>query len=193
MAIVQAGSPVLRHASHPVDPGTIGSPELEELIAALRAGLVETPGVGLAAPQLGVPLRVVLIQDPAEYLATVPEETLTDLERTAIEPYVLINPEIEPVGDDRRTFFEGCLSVDGYCALVERARTVRARWLDPAGRHHEAVRTGWHARILEHEVDHLNGILYVDRMFTRSFMTTANYAEWFHQPLDAVRAAFGLI
>jgi len=192
MVIVQTGAVVLRRPSRPVDPRAIGSAELGAVIAALQAGLTEVPGVGLAAPQLGIPLRVVLIQDPPQYLTRVPEERLAELERSPVEPYVLINPEIERIGDERRTFFEGCLSVDGYCALVERSRTVRVRWLDPDGGRHQEVRHGWHARILQHEVDHLDGILYVDRMFTRSFMTTANYAEWVHQPVEAVRAAFGL-
>jgi peptide deformylase len=192
MAIVQAGAVVLRRGARAVDPRAIGSPELASIIAALEAGLVEAPGVGLAAPQLGIGLRVVLIQDPPQFHTRVPEERLAELERTAIEPYVLINPEIERLGDERRTFFEGCLSVDGYCALVERHRSVRVSWLDPEGVRHEEVRHGWHARILQHEVDHLDGILYIDRMFPRSFMTTANYAEWVYQPLETVRAAFGL-
>lgn len=192
MAIVQAGAVVLRHPAQLVDPRALGSVEVSDLIDSLRAGLVEAPGVGLAAPQIGVPLRVVLIQDPPEFHTRVSEERLVELERTPVEPYVLINPEIEPVGDERRIFFEGCLSVDGYCALVERSRSVRVRWLDPEGEHHDEVYQGWHARILQHEVDHLNGILYIDRMYTRSFMTTDNYVEWVHQPLDAVRAAFGI-
>jgi len=193
LAIVQAGAVGLRRPSYPVDPRAIGSTELAQLIDALHAGLAATPGVGLAAPQIDIPLRVVLVQDPPEFHARVSEARLAELERGAVEPYVLINPELEAVGDERRTFFEGCLSVDGYCALVERARTVRARWLDPEGVHHEAQVSGWHARILQHEVDHLNGILYVDRMFTRSFMTTANYVDWVGQPLSVVRDAFGLV
>jgi len=192
VAIVQAGALGLRRPSYSVDPRAIGSAELTGLIDALRAGLEATPGVGLAAPQIGVASRVILVQDPAAFHARVTPERLAELERTPVEPYVLINPEIERVGNEGRSFFEGCLSVDGYCALVERHRSVRVRWLDPDGERHEAVRTGWHARILQHEVDHLNGILYVDRMFTRTFMTTANYADWVGRPLAEVRAAFGL-
>jgi peptide deformylase len=190
VAIVQVGAVVLRRPATSIDPRAIGSSELADVIDALEAGLVEAPGVGLAAPQIGVPWRVVLVQDPPEFHTRVSEARLAELERTPVEPYVLINPEIERVGDVRRTFFEGCLSIDGYCALVERCRTVRVRWLDPEGGHHDEVASGWHARILQHEVDHLNGILYIDRMYTRSFMTTDNYADWVHQPLDAIRAAF---
>ncbi|MDQ1398989.1 MAG: peptide deformylase [Acidimicrobiaceae bacterium] len=192
MTILQVGAAVLRRRADHVDPDKLTSPKLGELIEVLRAGLVETPGVGLAAPQIGVSLRVALIQDPPQFHARVSEDRLAELERTAVEPYILINPEIEPVGDERRTFFEGCLSVDGYCALVERAKTVRVRWLDPSGDYHEALQSGWHARILQHEIDHLNGILYVDRMLPRSFMTTLNYADWVDEPLDIVRAVFGV-
>jgi peptide deformylase len=192
VTILQVGAAVLRRRADHVDPDKLTSPKLGELIEVLRAGLVETPGVGLAAPQIGVSLRVALIQDPPQFHARVSEDRLAELERTAVEPYILINPEIEPVGDERRTFFEGCLSVDGYCALVERAKTVRVRWLDPSGDYHEALQSGWHARILQHEIDHLNGILYVDRMLPRSFMTTLNYADWVDEPLDKVRAVFGV-
>lgn len=193
MPIVQAGEPGLRRPSYAVERAAIGSPEMAALIDALVAGLEESPGVGLAAPQIGVPLRVVLVQDPPEYHARLSEGRLAELEREPVAPYVLINPELEAVGDERRMFFEGCLSVDGYCALVSRAHRVRVRWLDPSGAAHEAVRTGWHARILQHEVDHLNGILYVDRMYTRTFMTTAHYADWAHQPMEVLREAFGLV
>jgi peptide deformylase len=192
VAIVQAGSEVLRRPSRPVDVRDIGSPDLKDLIAALEAGLLEAPGVGLAAPQIGVARRVILVQDPAEFQVHVSPERLAERERTPVAPYILINPEVDPVGTERRTFFEGCLSVDGYCALVERARSVRVRWLDPEGRRHEAVQHGWHARILQHEIDHLNGILYVDRMFTRSFMTTDNFVQWAPQSLDVVRHALGV-
>jgi peptide deformylase len=70
---------------------------------------------------------------------------------------------------------------------------VRCRWLDPEGAAHEAVRTGWHARILQHEVDHLNGVLYVDRMYSRSFMTTVNHVEWVGRPIAEVREQFGIV
>ena len=191
--IVQVGDVVLRRPSYWVDPKAIGSPELARLIDDLRAGLAAVPGVGLAAPQIGVPLRVVLVQDPPEYHARITDARRDELEREVIEPYVLINPEIEAVGSERRIFFEGCLSVEGYCALVDRSRSVRCRWLDPDGETREVVRTGWHARILQHEVDHLNGVLYVDRMYSRSFMTAASNAEWVGRPIAEIREAFGIL
>jgi peptide deformylase len=191
VAIVEAGDLVLRRRAEPVAEGAIGSTEISELIDAMATALSDAGGVGLAAPQIGVPLRVVLVQDPPEFHTDIPSEVLVERERTEIPPYVLINPELELVGEETRTFFEGCLSIDGYCGLVPRARSVRVRWLDPSGTRHDAVRTGWHARILQHEIDHLEGVLYVDRVLTRTFMTTRQYRAWAQQPPDAVRHAFG--
>ncbi|MDP9074026.1 MAG: peptide deformylase [Actinomycetota bacterium] len=192
MAIVQAGDPVLRRLASPVAADRIGSDGMNQLIDALYRALAEVPGVGVAAPQLGVGLRVVLIQDPAEFQARVDPDRLIELEREPIQPYVLINPFLEVVGLDTRTFFEGCLSVEGYRGLVRRAATVRVRYLDVEGRQHDEIRHGWHARILQHEVDHLDGALYVDRMLTRSFMTDAHYVDWALQPTGAVFHTFGI-
>lgn len=192
MPIVQAGDPVLRAPARPVPAGAIGSVEVAEVIEALFAALEEVPGVGVAAPQIGVSRRIVLIQDPAEFHEGADRELLARHERSVIDPYVLINPELEPIGPSTRTFFEGCLSVDGYRALVERAHTVRVRWTDPRGERHEAVRQGWHARILQHEVDHIDGVLYVDRMLTRSLVSTDHYDHWGDHTTEAVRQAFGI-
>jgi peptide deformylase len=191
MPIVQTGDEVLRRRASEVPLADIGGAEAEELIAALHAALAETPGVGVAAPQIGVPLRVVLIQDPATFHESIPPERLRELERSPIEPYVLINPELELLGAETRTFFEGCLSVGvgDFRALVERHHSVRVRYIDPAGMQHEELRSGWHARILQHEVDHLDGTLYIDRMVSRTFMTNVHYERWVHAPTrDALRA-----
>jgi peptide deformylase len=86
---------------------------------------------------------------------------------------VLINPTLRPIGDERVTFFEGCLSVAGFAALVERWREFEVSGLDERGQRVTWRARGWPARILQHEVDHLDGTLYVDRMLTRSFGTLA--------------------
>ena len=192
MPIVQAGDPVLRHRATPVDHDQIGSRAVQELIAALHRALVETPGVGIAAPQIGVSLRVVVVQDPPDFHESVPPEWLAVLERTPIDPYVLINPELDRVGDEERTFFEGCLSIEGYRALVPRRHSVRVRYMTPQGDRQEETRSGWHARILQHEVDHLDGCLYVDRMLSRSLTSTAHYERWAHVPTHDVCSAFGI-
>jgi peptide deformylase len=189
--VIQAGDPVLRRVADELTMANIMTPETAGLIEELRVSLAEKPGVGLAAPQIGVSLRVVIVQDPDLFQSGLAPERLAQLERVPVEQYVLINPEVQALGDETRTFFEGCLSVDGYRALVRRSHRVRVRYLDPGGNQHEAVVSGWHARILQHEVDHLNGILYIDRMASRTFMNDEHYERWAHEPVDLISQVFG--
>jgi peptide deformylase len=188
--VIQAGDPVLRRVAEELTTEQIASPDTAELISELRVSLAEKPGVGIAAPQIGASLRVVLVQDPQAFQSGIAPERLAELERVPVEQYVLINPELEIIGTETRTFFEGCLSVDGYRALVRRAYRVRVRYLDSDGNRHEEIVTGWHARILQHEVDHLNGTLYIDRMSTRSFMNDEHYEYWAHESPDVVGRVF---
>jgi peptide deformylase len=188
--IVQVGEPVLRRRAQEVRPDQIGSESIYALLARMRVALRETPGVGLAAPQIGVGLRVALVQDLAEFHAGAPAEHLVEKEREVIEPYFLINPVLTPIGTERRWFFEGCLSVTGYVGAVGRHYEVHVRYLDPAGRTFERQVRGWHARILQHEVDHLDGTLYVDHLERRSLCSAKIFPELYgHLPTDEAVAA----
>jgi peptide deformylase len=106
---------------------------------------------------------------------------------------VIVNPVLRMVGDERATFFEGCLSVTGYVGLVERSREVEVTGLDEHGAAVTWRVRGWPARILQHEVDHLDGALYVDRMLTRSF-TTGEQAKALYagKPIAEIRRMLGL-
>ncbi|MBL9102299.1 MAG: peptide deformylase [Myxococcales bacterium] len=191
--IVQAGDPVLRARAAEVAPERIASPEIQDLIARMIAAMREAPGVGLAAPQLGVSLRILVLEDTAERMARLTPVEIAEREREALPVRVFINPELRPIGEARRTFFEGCLSVDGWAALVERHHEVEVRGLDERGRPHAMHVRGWPARILQHEVDHLDGTLYVDRMVSRSFSTGPQARERFGgRPIAEVLRAFGL-
>ncbi len=148
------------------------------------ATLAEVPGVGLAAPQIGESRRVVVVQDLPAFHETIPLDRMSERERTPIEPYVLINPRISPVGDATRTFFEGCLSVKGYVGAVERHLEVDLDFVDPAGHEHRRRVRGWHARILQHEVDHLDGRLYIDRMDPRTFCSQEEFPNYAGMPVD---------
>jgi len=166
--VVQVGTPVLRQRATEVPATEVASDNIKELIALMWDTLEVVPGVGLAAPQIGDSRRVVVVKDPPEFVERLSEFTQVERDRVPIEPYILINPELTVIGTETRTFYEGCLSVEGYIAAVERFHEVGVRFLDIAGQvKRERVR-GWHARILQHEVDHLDGILYVDRMDTRT-------------------------
>jgi len=106
---------------------------------------------------------------------------------------VLVNPTIVEYSDDTVEFFEGCLSVAGFSALVKRSRRVAVEYLDERAQPQRVEAAGWFARILQHEIDHLHGTLYIDRMETRSFTSIENIGRhWKDLPVEAVRAALGL-
>lgn len=162
-----------------------------ELIAAMWETMHHAPGVGLAAPQIGLGIAVAVIEDRAE----VPPEIATERDRYPAPPRVLVNPSYLPVateGDESEVatadFYEGCLSVPGYQAVVRRARSVRLTCVDEDGRPVDELVPGWAARIVAHETDHLNGVLYLDRAFLRSLSSTGNLLDlWSGSPMSAVR------
>jgi len=159
----------------------------------MRTCMHDAPGVGLAAPQLGLPLQLAVIEDREEYHKEVPEALLKERERSPVPFHVIINPSIEEIGNDRAEFFEGCLSLSGFTALVPRARAVRVTCLDERGQHRVIEASGWYARILQHEIDHLAGTLYIDRMQTRSFTSMENLAAfWKGKPVEEVKSELEL-
>jgi peptide deformylase len=159
------------------------------LIEAMRECMHEAPGVGLAAPQLGLGLQLAVIEDREEYHKEVSEALLAERERRPVPFHAIINPILEEIGEERAEFFEGCLSVAGFSALVSRSRVVRVNCLDEWGVSRVIEASGWYARILQHEIDHLNGTLYIDRMRTRSFTTMGNLVEyWKGKPVSEVRS-----
>ena len=188
LPIVQAGHPVLRQRAAEYT-GQLGD-VLEDLLDAMVVTMRAAPGVGLAAPQVGVGLALAVLEDPG--LPVGYDTTADARERAPLPLRVLVNPAYEPVGDERVTFYEGCLSVDGYQAAVARHRAVRVRALDGAGARVDEVVTGWPARIVQHETDHLAGTLYVDRAETRSLCATATYAALWADEAVPRRAAGAL-
>jgi peptide deformylase len=177
LPIVAAGQPVLRQGTEPYD-GQLGPALLSRFVEVLRATMHAAPGVGLAAPQVGVPLRIAVIEDPAP----VPEQIALARGRVPQPFRVLVNPVYEPVGGNRAAFFEGCLSVPGWQAVVARHAEVRLRGTDEQGRTLDEVFTGWPARIVQHETDHLDGTLYLDRAEPRSLSTNEAAAALWAQP-----------
>jgi peptide deformylase len=168
LEIVQVGDPVLRHQARPLTREEIRAPEVQQLIELMRETMHNAPGVGLAAPQIGLALQLAVIQDTADVPAT---------ERTPVAFHVLVNPRLA-LGEERVEFFEGCLSVEGFQAVVPRARSVRVEALDHRGEPVVIEASGWYARILQHEIDHLNGKLYIDRMRGDTLATSKNYARY---------------
>jgi peptide deformylase len=193
LPIVECGHPILRRPAEPVGPSALGTSELQLLIAQMRATMEAAPGVGLAAPQVGVPLQLAVLQDGPERWGQLTEEERTARERNGLPFTVLINPALRPVDDgDSVSFYEGCLSVPGLTGVVDRHRAVYVEALDEHGQPVHRVFSGWAARIVQHEVDHLGGRLYLDRVETRSLSTTSNYAQlWAGRPLEDAAASLG--
>ncbi|NEB81221.1 peptide deformylase [Streptomyces sp. SID14478] len=183
LPIVAAGDPVLRRPAEPLD-GQLSDGLLARLIEAMRITMHAAPGVGLAAPQIGLPLRLAVIEDAAN----VPDEVSAARGRVPQPFRVLVNPSYEGVGERRAAFYEGCLSVPGYQAVVARHERVRLRALDERGSAVDEEFSGWPARIVQHETDHLGGTLYLDRAELRSLSSTQVSVERWAQPTPQLAA-----
>ena len=185
LKIVTVGEPVLRATSQMLSKEQILSPSIQNLIDYMRETVRDAPGVGLAAPQVGESLQLAVIEDRAEYHKNLTEAEMKERGRTAVPFHVLVNPVLEVHGESTATFHEGCLSLPGFTALVPRAKEVRVTGLDHRGEPRVIEASGWYARILQHEIDHLHGTLYIDRMHARSFSSLENYTRhWKDRSID---------
>ena len=193
LPIVECGDPVLRRPAEPVDPADLRTSELLRLIAQLRATMEAAPGVGLAAPQVGAGIQLAVLHDGPERWGQLTEEERTVRERNGLDFTVLVNPVLRLAGDPGQvSFYEGCLSVPGLTGVVARHRSVRVEALDQDGQPVDRVFSGWAARIVQHEVDHLRGRLYLDRVETRSLSTAGSYARlWAGRAPEEAAAALG--
>jgi peptide deformylase len=184
LKIVQAGEPVLRAQARQLTREEIISDEIQRLIRDMQETMRDAPGVGLAAPQVGVALQLAVIEDREEVLSSLPAQEIAEKERRPVPFHALINPEITLLGEDSADFYEGCLSLSGFSAVVPRARRVRVAYLDERGEPQSVEASGWYARILQHEIDHLRGTLYIDRMKTRTFTSLDNWSRfWKGKPI----------
>ncbi len=193
LPIVHAGEPVLRQQARALSPQEIRSKEIQNLISHMRETMRGAPGVGLAAPQIGISLQLAVIEDRKEYLKDVSAEQLKLRERRPVAFHVVINPRIHSNHDDQTAeFFEGCLSLPGFFAIVPRSHGVRVECLDSRGNSKTIDASGWYARILQHEIDHLHGSLYIDRMLARSLSSIDNWEKfWKGKPISEVRSELG--
>jgi peptide deformylase len=151
--VLKMGDPVLLQVAQPVE--RFDTPELRELLQDMKDTMASLDGAGLAAPQIGVSLQVVIFGVGKNPRYPQAEEV----------PFTeLLNPVLEPLSDDMEEGWEGCLSVPGMRGLVDRYTNLRYRGFDPKGEPVDRTVTGFHARVVQHEVDHLLGILYPMRI-----------------------------
>lgn len=152
--IVQLGHPVLKMQARPLEPAELTGDEVRTLLYDMRETLAASGGVGLAAPQVGVSVRLILA-------GSFPTPRSPD--RPVVPTAPLVNPRIVWASPETEAAWEGCLSFLEYRVRVVRAQAVRVAYLDVAGREQQLEASGFYARVLQHEIDHLDGILTLDR------------------------------
>jgi peptide deformylase len=170
LKIAKMGNPVLRAPAREVPDPT--QPQIRALVSDMVETMVDAGGVGLAAPQVHVPLRIVIFHPPAEPAEDAEEEAAEEA-APEVDPgqlTILINPRIEPLTEDTGLGWEGCLSVPGMRGIVPRFTRIRYSGLDLNGHPLSVEAEGFHARVVQHECDHLDGILYPQRMTDLRFL-----------------------
>jgi len=162
LKVARLGHPVLRDGARPLSVKEIAAPEMQRFIADMIDTMREYSVVGLAAVQVHEPIQVAVLEvsDNPRYP-----------EKAAVPLSVLVNPRIEPLAEDTEEDWEGCLSVPDMRGRVPRYVKIRVRALDERGRELDFIASGFHARVIQHEVDHLNGKVYLDRMDGLSTLT----------------------
>lgn len=192
LKILQAGDEVLRGKARELSRAEILGEETQALIQQMKNTMRDAPGVGLAAPQVGVPVRLAVIEDREEYHTRMTQAQLEERQRQPVLFHVVINPKIISTEDGTAEFFEGCLSVAGYMAIVPRSPAVTVEFLNERAEAVKVEARGWYARILQHEIDHLSGVLYIDRMHSRTLTTFENMERfWKDVKAAEVRAKLG--
>ncbi len=181
----QVGQPILRYKSKKVDLNEIKSFKTKEFINFMASTLRDAPGVGLAAPQIGLSKQIIILEDKSKYLEIIPKEIIKKQKRKPFSLKVLFNPTLEVINSKMDSWFEGCLSVDGYVAVVDRYSKVKIIAFDAKGEKVSLIAEGWMARILQHEIDHLNGNLFIDKMHSRSFMTVKYFNQYWRKKNDS--------
>jgi len=166
LPILEVPDPRLKQVSKPVDNF---DDQLKILVADMFETMYDAPGIGLAAIQVGIPLRVLVIDLQPEDPDAEPEPCNHDghhhhHQPTKKEPRIFINPEILDPSEEYSVYQEGCLSVPDIYADVERPARIRARWQDLDGNFHEEAMEGLMATCLQHEIDHLEGVVFIDHL-----------------------------
>ena len=169
LKVARLGHPVLRKPTRPLEPSELSGPAVQQLIDDMFETMHEYQGIGLAAPQVHESLRLFVagVDDPDG----------------GLPPVVMVNPEISPVGESTEDDWEGCLSIPDIRGRVPRSTDIRVRSLDRNGREQSMTASGFAARVIQHETDHLDGVLFLDRMSTFESLTfLAEYDRYWEKP-----------
>ncbi|XP_033012973.1 peptide deformylase, mitochondrial [Lacerta agilis] len=168
--VCQVGDPILRSLAAPVEPSQIASGEVQTLIRTLVRVMRKEQCVGLSAPQVGVPLQIFVAEFPERLYH---EHTPSMRQACQMAPFplrVVVNPSMRVLDSQLVSFPEGCQSISGFSACVARYQAVAVSGLNEVGEQFSWPASGWAARIIQHEMDHLQGVLYIDKMVSRTFV-----------------------
>ncbi len=180
LKIARMGHPLLRQRAREITDPT--APEIRHLVNDMIETMADADGAGLAAPQVHIGLRLVIFKAPPDR-AEEPENDGEEASGT-IGLTILINPDYEPLSDEKTLGWEGCLSVPGLNGAVPRYTHIRYSGVDLDGNRIEREATGFHARVAQHEIDHLDGLLYPMRMTDLSLLTFSEELKHFMRPAD---------
>src|SRR5512139_383011 len=179
LKISRMGHPVLRKKVRPVSPAEIAAPPVQRLIDDMTQTMLEYNGVGLAAPQVHEELRLFVAQVIRD------QDNEEDDETRKPEILALINPEIKPVSRHVEEDWEGCLSIPDLRGLVPRYRDISVKAYDRTGRQIELQASGFMARVIQHEADHLDGVLFLDRMKSMESLSFMEEFAKYHAKRDS--------
>lgn len=168
--VCQVGDPVLRSHAAEVEPGDIQGPEVQKVIKTLVKVMRKLECVGLSAPQIGVPLRILALEYPKKMLEESSTASVEARGLVALPLMIFINPQLRLLDGRTVIFQEACESISGYSASVPRYVSVEVSGLNEKAAEVSWQASGWPARILQHEMDHLNGVLYIDHMDSKTFI-----------------------
>jgi peptide deformylase len=171
LKVARMGHPVLRAKARPLSATEIRSPRIQQLIDDMFETMREYQGIGLAAPQVHASVRLFVAGLEAKKDRNIDDEDDDDQDRQSVPLMALINPEITPVGRESVEDWEGCLSIPDIRGRVPRAREIVVRAYDRTGKRTEMRVSGFTARVIQHETDHLDGILFFDRMISFESLT----------------------
>lgn len=175
LKVARIGHPVIRATARDVPPDKVRSPDFQRLLDDMVETMHEYDGVGLAGPQIHVGLRVAVLEVPAA----------DDRSREPVPLMAIINPRVTPVGEEKVPGWEGCLSVPDLRGIVPRHARVRLEALDREGRAIDLQAQGFFARVLQHECDHLDGGVYLDRMDGLRSLSFLREFQRFHGEVES--------
>ncbi|XP_070764126.1 peptide deformylase, mitochondrial [Enoplosus armatus] len=168
--VCQVGDPVLRSHAAAVDPAAVTSPEIHQVIHTMVKVMRKLECVGLSAPQIGVPLRILALEYPEKMLEE-SSPASREARGLSVQPLrIFVNPQLRVLDGRTALFQEACESISGFSATVSRYLSVEVSGLNEKGEAVTWQASGWPARILQHEMDHLDGVLYIDRMDSKTFV-----------------------